>query len=278
MLQKRFITAAWAIPVTGVIIWFGEPYFTILFALVGLLAIAEFYRLSDNVKGTTLTAFGILWTVLFILIRNPKLQSLIDPYISFDLLMPLLITSGMAVSLLALLMRKQKQGAFNIWAWTFAGILYIGWLLGYAVALRGLDGGRSWVFLAIFATFGSDTAAFFIGRAFGKHKLAPSISPGKTWEGSIAGLFGAVIITLFFLLPTPVQLSAYLNWWQAVVLGVLVSAFGQLGDLVESLFKRNAGVKDSGRLFPGHGGVLDRLDSIVFAVVVVYYWALWSTL
>ncbi|MDD5289457.1 MAG: phosphatidate cytidylyltransferase [Dehalococcoidales bacterium] len=275
MLKNRIITAIWALPVLGVIIWFGEPYFTILFAIIGLLAVLEFYKLSRAIKAAPLTVFGGIWTLLFIAVRNPKLQSLIEPYVSFDLLIPLLITSGIAVSLIVLLTRRQKQSAFNDWAWTFAGILYVGWLLSYLVTLRGLNDGRSWVFLALFVTFGSDTAAYFVGRTTGKHKLAPAISPKKTWEGAIGGLLGAVIISLCFLLPTPVQLSAYLNWWQAVILGLLVSIFSQLGDLVESLLKRNAGAKDSGKLFPGHGGALDRLDSIVFAVVVVYYWVLY---
>ena len=276
MLKNRTITSAWAIPLLGVIIWFGEPYFTILIAIVGLLAIIEFCRLTDVIKEKPLTIFGAIWTLLFIAISNPKLQSLIEPYISPDLLFPLLITSGIVISLCILLVRKQIQGAFTHWAWTFAGILYVGRLLSYLVALYGLDNGRSWVFLAVFATFGSDSAAFFIGRAIGKHKLAPTISPKKTWEGAAGGLLGAMAVSLLFLLPTPVQLSTYLNWWQIIILGLLVSVFGQVGDLVESLLKRNTGVKDSGNFFPGHGGVLDRTDSIVFAAVVVYYWVLWS--
>jgi phosphatidate cytidylyltransferase len=157
-----------------------------------------------------------------------------------------------------------------------AGILYVGWLLGYLVALRGFEDGRNWIFLALFATFGSDTAAFFIGRALGRHPLAPRISPAKTWEGAVAGVAGAILVSLFFILPTPLTLSHHLNWAQAIVLGLLVSVFGQLGDLIESLLKRTVGVKDSGKLIPGHGGVLDRMDSIVFAGVVVYYFALWA--
>jgi phosphatidate cytidylyltransferase len=155
--------------------------------------------------------------------------------------------------------------------------MYVGWLLGYAVALRGITDGRSWVFLALFCTFGSDTAAYFLGRAIGKHKLAPSISPGKTWEGAAGGLLGAMGVALLFLLPTPVSLASYLTWWQAVIIGSIVSVFGQLGDLVESLFKRNVGAKDSGTLLAGHGGVLDRTDSVMFAVVVVYYWVICIT-
>jgi phosphatidate cytidylyltransferase len=185
---------------------------------------------------------------------------------------PALFSAGIIISLTALLARKEKFNAFPAWAWTFAGILYVGWLLGYIVALRGIEDGRNWVFYALFCTFGSDTAAFFIGRAIGRHKLAPSISPGKTWEGAIGGLLGAVGVSFLFLLPTPVTLTSQLNWWQAIILGLLVSIFGQVGDLVESLLKRNTGAKDSGTLIPGHGGILDRMDSIVFAVVVVYYW------
>jgi phosphatidate cytidylyltransferase len=276
MLKNRIITSAWAIPLLGVIIWFGEPYFTIFITIAGLLAMIEFSRLTNVIKDKPLAIFGIIWALLFIVIRNPNIESRIQPYISLDLLYPFLFTAGIAVSLIVLLTRKQKQGAFTDWAWIFAGILYVGWLLSYLVALRGLDGGRSWVFLAIFATFGSDSAAYFVGRTIGKNKLAPVVSPNKTWEGSVGGLIGGIIVSLLFLLPTPVRLTAFVNWWQIVILGLMISVFGQLGDLVESLLKRNTGVKDSGNLFPGHGGILDRMDSIVFAVVVVYYWVVWS--
>jgi phosphatidate cytidylyltransferase len=172
--------------------------------------------------------------------------------------------------LIWLIFRRQKEGAFIGWAWTIAGILYVGWLLSYFVALRGLDDGRNWVFLALATNFASDTTAFLVGRALGRHKLAPAISPGKTWEGTIAGFFGAIIVSLPFTMLLPI------SYWQAVVLGFLVSLFGQLGDLVESLFKRNMGVKDSGRLLPGHGGALDRIDSVVFTGVVVYYYVIWA--
>ena len=172
-----------------------------------------------------------------------------------------------------LLRRAQEEKAFIGWAWTVAGILYLGWLLSHLVALRDLDGGRNWVFLALFVTFASDTMAFITGRTLGRHRLAPNISPGKTWEGTIGGVLGAIFASLFFTLPTPLHTD--LNWIQAVLLGLLISIFGQLGDLVESLFKRNMGVKDSGKLIPGHGGVLDRMDSVVFAGIVVYYYVVW---
>ena len=271
MLKNRIVTTIWALPLVGIIIWFGEPYFTTFVAVVGLLAAIEFYRLTKGIKAQALTVFGIIWTILLILIRNPSIYSRLGSYIDVEFIIPMIVTLGIAVSLILLLGRKQKQGAFTDWSWTFAEILYVGWLLGYLVALRGLDNGRSWVFLAIFVTFGSDSAAYFIGSSFGKHKLAPTISPKKTWEGAVGGLAGAAAVSLLFLFIKPVQLTSYLNWWQLVIIALSISAVGLMGDLVESLFKRNTGVKDSGTIFPGHGGMLDRMDSIVFAVVLVYY-------
>jgi len=265
----------WSLPLLVVIIWFGEPWlFTTFVAILSILAIIEFFRLVSKLKISPIYIFGIIWTLLFVIVRNPLVPDLIEPYFDFNLVIPAIFTSGIIISFAALLVRKEKFNAFPAWAWTFAGILYVGWLLGYLVALRGIEDGRNWVFYALFCTFGSDTAAFFIGRAIGKHKLAPSISPGKTWEGAIGGLLGAVAISFVFLLPTPVSLASYLSWWQTVALALLVSISGQVGDLAESLFKRNVGAKDSGTLFPGHGGILDRMDSVIFAIVVVYYWVI----
>jgi phosphatidate cytidylyltransferase len=266
MLRKRVITALWGIPLLIVAIWFDEPlpWFTLLAVVWGLLAAIEFYRMVGVSRVLPLTCFGLIWTLLFI----------IHSHFDYEHLVPLLLTSAVALSLILLVFLPNKEGVFVNWAWTIAGILYVGWLLSYLVALR-LEAGRDWLYLALFATFGSDTAAYFIGRAIGRHKLAPNISPGKTWEGAVAGLFGAVIISLLFTLPklfiwtNPVYIKP-LHCLEAVLLGLLISVFGQLGDLVESLLKRNSGVKDSGSLMPGHGGLLDRMDSVVFAGVVVY--------
>ncbi len=259
MLRKRFITALWGIILLILAGWFDEPlpWFTVLAAVWGLLAVFEFYRMAAVSRVLPLACFGLIWTLLFIL--RPQ----------FDFPVPLLLTSAVVLSLIMVVLMPHREGAFTSWVWTIAGILYVGWLLSYLVALR-LDAGRAWLFLALFATFGSDTAAFFVGRALGRHKLAPCISPGKTWEGAAAGLVGAVIISLLFTLPTPLQLP--LGYRQAILMGVLVSILGQLGDLVESLLKRNTGVKESGSMMPGHGGVLDRMDSVVFAGITVYFY------
>jgi len=265
MLKKRVITALWGIPLIIAAVWFDEPipWFTVVAAIWGLLAVLEFYRMVGVFKILPLAIFGLAGTLLFILY----------PHCEYELVLPFLLTAMIALSLIMLVFLPKREGVFSGWVWMMGGILYVGWLLSLLVTLR-LEAGRDWVFLALFATFGSDTAAYFIGKAFGRHKLAPQISPGKTWEGAIAGVYGGIIISLLFTLDTPLQLP--LGYGQAVLLGVLISIFGQLGDLVESLLKRNFGVKDSGSMMPGHGGLLDRMDSVVFAGAVVYLYYIFA--
>jgi phosphatidate cytidylyltransferase len=279
MLKKRVITALCGLPILIAAIWFDKPlpWFTALVAIWGMLAALEFYRLVAAAKVLPLTYFGLVWTLLFILSGDATLRNRLEPYFDLNLIVPLLLTIAVVIPLIGLVLRPQKAEAFTGWAWTLAGILYVGWLLSLLVALRGAEDGRNLVFFALFTTFASDTAAFFVGRAWGRRKLAPDISPAKTWEGAIAGVFGATLISFifvpgyFFSWPNPLHLPS-LGYWSAVLLGLFVSILGQTGDLAESLFKRNMGVKDSSQLIPGHGGLLDRMDSIVFAGVVVYFY------
>ena len=268
MLKKRILSALWGIPILIAVIWLGPPWFSLLVAIWGVLAVFEFYRLVST-KVSPLTYFGLIWTLLFIL----------SPHFDYNYLTPVLVTSIVMLPLIWLIIRPHKEMAFIRWAWTIAGILYVGWLLSHLVALRSLEDGRNWVFFTLFITFASDTGAFFIGRALGKHRLAPLVSPGKTWEGAIGGVITAVIASLLFTLPTLFTLTnpGYISDFscgQALFLGSVVSLFGQFGDLVESLFKRNMGVKESGRSIPGHGGFLDRIDSLIFTGAVVYYYVL----
>ena len=267
MLKKRVVTALWGIPLLVIAVWFDEPlpWFTIFMAIWGLLTAFEFYRLVGVSKILSLSVIGLLWTLLFIL----------SPHCDYQFTVPFLLTSAIVLSLIWLVLRPQKEGAFLGWVWTMAGIFYVGWLLSYLVALR-LDGGRNWAFFALFTTFGSDTAAFFIGQALGRHHLAPKISPHKTWEGSIGGAIGAMLVSLLFVAPAPLSLP--LSYVEAILLALVVSVLGQFGDLAESLLKRNLGVKESGKAIPGHGGFLDRTDSVVFAGVVVYLYYIFAVL
>lgn len=158
---------------------------------------------------------------------------------------------------------------------TLFAAAYVGSLAGTIAALRTIapEADGAWrVTLLLAIVMASDTFAYFAGSAFGRHKLAPRVSPGKTVEGLAGGLLGGIVAALLVrwlglpALPAPA----------AVGLGIVVSAFGVTGDLVESLLKRWAGVKDSGRLFPGHGGMLDRLDSLLFGAPVLYYYFLYA--
>jgi phosphatidate cytidylyltransferase len=283
MLRKRVITALVLIPIAAAAVWFGEPWFTILVAIFALAAGMEFYRLGSASGAEPAATIGVPLTLLLVIGRSPDVQSRLQASVDPALLTPFLLTLATVLSLIWVLLRRRKEGALTGWAWTMAGVLYIGWLLGHWLSLRGLPDGRNWVFLAILATVASDTSAFFAGRAIGRHRLAPQVSPGKTWEGAAAGLLGAGLISLLFALPafssspSPLHIRG-LSYPQAAIVGVLVSLLGQAGDLAESLLKRNAGVKDSGSIFPGHGGVLDRLDSILFAGITAYYYVLWSGL
>jgi phosphatidate cytidylyltransferase len=168
------------------------------------------------------------------------------------------------------------QGAARI-AWepmaiTIVGILYVNWLLGYGFALRALPAGREWVLLLIWVTWLGETAAYVVGSTLGRRPLAPVISPKKTVEGAVAQLavsIGAAAVgQAWFFAALPVE--------SAVAVGALLGVVGQVGDLVESALKRSVGTKDTGRLIPGHGGMLDRIDSLLFNTPVLFFYAAYT--
>ncbi|HEY6542479.1 MAG TPA: CDP-archaeol synthase, partial [Ktedonobacteraceae bacterium] len=171
-----------------------------------------------------------------------------------------------------LFFRKQLDGAMVDWSLTLAIAIYLGWPLSLLLVLRGFHMGFSaglwWLLTLLLGVWGFDTGAFFAGHFFGRHKLAPNISPGKTWEGVVGGLIFSVAAALLFTV-RPLGVS----WYLAILLGLLIGIAATLGDLAESLIKRQTHVKDSGQFIPGHGGILDRIDSLLFAVIVVYFFA-----
>lgn len=152
------------------------------------------------------------------------------------------------------------------------GIFYVGGLGIHVALIRELPDGIFWVFALLAATWLNDTCAYFAGHAWGRHRLAPALSPGKTWEGWVGGLLGSLIGLLLFwlLLPNPLALE------QVFLLAFLASLFGPAGDLSESLLKRSTGIKDSGHIIPGHGGMLDRIDALLFTGPLFYYFAIWA--
>jgi phosphatidate cytidylyltransferase len=270
MLRYRVITATVGLPLIILAIWFGDPWpwFSLLIAAAALAGTWEFYHIVNFDRREPLLYLGLLWSLALVL----------SPHYTNPDILPIVITTAVLISLICLLLRRSREKAFHDWAWTIVGALYVGWMLSYWLNLRGLEYGRNWVYLAMLTTFANDTGAYFIGRAMGKHKLAPAISPAKTWEGAIGGLVSAVLAAIVIamvleLISVKVGTPFVFRYWQIMLLGFLAGLFAQLGDLIESLLKRNMGVKESGNLLPGHGGVLDRFDSLIFVGAVIYYYA-----
>ncbi len=259
-------------------VWAGSPWLSLLAAVLASLGVLEFYRMAERREARPAVALGIVWTLAFIVSGDR------EDYVSYQT--PFVAMGGAALTFSWLQMRRLPalrlptragvaSGGFRDslvdWAYTAAGAFYVGWTLSLFLLLRAEPNGLQWALVVILGTFATDTGAFFTGKAVGRIPLAPRISPGKTWEGAVGGFLagtGAVMALAYW---QDLPLSA----WQAPVLGALVGVSAQAGDLVESMIKRASGVKDAGGIIPGHGGVLDRLDSVVFVIVVVYHFLVW---
>ena len=182
----------------------------------------------------------------------------------------------LAVPIAAVLRPSEIDRAPERIAATLFGVIYLGFTLSFCVMLRALPNGLLWICLGLAVIWLGDTGAYLGGRAFGKHKLHERVSPKKTWEGAIAGLLTSIAAAL-----AARTVYGLLDLWEgpplravdAVAVGLLAGLLGQVGDLAESLLKRAVGVKDSGTLFPGHGGMLDRIDALLFALPGVYFYA-----
>lgn len=183
------------------------------------------------------------------------------------------ISASVILSFTVFLLGSESfENALRDWALTLAIPLYLGWPLALFLALRGPAFGYGstgfWWVLGVFAmVWGNDTGAYLAGHYFGKNKMAPRVSPAKTWEGFAGGLLVSIVGAFLLTIPIPMP------WYAALTLGIFTAIAATLGDLSESLLKRGAGVKDSGQLIPGHGGLLDRMDSLLFAVMVVIVYA-----
>jgi len=183
------------------------------------------------------------------------------------LLFPLFTGIILIFSLLFLFRLRLITEVHHRLGWIILGLVYLPFLLGHLIPLRLLPDGRQWIFLTLIAIMSCDSCAYFVGSKFGKRKLYPLVSPNKSVEGAIGGLVGSmlgVLLAKFSFLPE-------IGFFAAIAIGFLLGVMGQLGDLFESLLKRACKVKDSGSMIPGHGGIFDRLDSLLFAFPVIYY-------
>lgn len=275
-LIQRIGSAVVLLPIVAGIVWWGEPLVTVTVALLSVLALHELFGLFRGGGYLPRRSAGYLSVVLFVLAASLRVRVPLD-WTGFAL-----VTSIMA-SLAVELPRRNREHSLLHWALTLAGSAYIGWTLAHFVLLRAittpglhentllrflrLEPGAAWIVFVLAVTFLSDTGAYFTGRAFGRHKMAPYISPKKSWEGAAGGLLASMLtgMALVPLLGLPIGLLG------GALLGAIGSAAGQIGDLAESLIKRQVDIKDSGHIIPGHGGILDRIDSLLFTAPVLYY-------
>ncbi len=183
------------------------------------------------------------------------------------LLFPLFTGTLLIFSLLFLFRLAKITEVHHHLGWIILGLVYLPFLLGHLIPLRLLSDGQQWIFLTLIAIMGCDTCAYFIGSKIGKHKLYPAVSPNKSIEGAVGGLVGSVLGVLL----AKISFLPVIGIFEVVLIGLLLGVMGQLGDLFESLLKRACQVKDSGSMIPGHGGILDRLDSLLFAFPIIYY-------
>jgi len=255
--MKRVVTALIVIPPLIAIIWFAPLYaLALLLMVVALASLHEFYRMITPPIQKGLMIINYVLTVFLFssLIFREHFYVGILPLFFMIPLGYILLSPSRAYSL-----KHEGTGL------ALVGTYYVCLPLMLLLLTARLPQGKLWIFYLLSVVFAGDTASFYVGRGLGKHALT-RVSPGKTWEGTVGGILAnAVIAGLYgaFFFPS-------LSLASVMVLGMIIGIFGQIGDLVESLFKRSSELKDSGTLLPGHGGLLDRIDSLLFAIPVLY--------
>jgi phosphatidate cytidylyltransferase len=302
-MATRVVVAVVAIPIIFYATYVGGYLFYLLVLAMSSIALSEFYSLSERKGASPLRILGILTGILMISVffygkiseaAIPILQRMSSSVRSPSQLQWLLILliAFVLVSLIIELFRGKSSPVFNL-ASTAFGVLYVSVSFGTFIGIRELFlndfplprflsavdvqstevvrelsyrwGGYT-VISILACIWICDTAAQFVGLRFGKHKLSPRVSPNKSWEGAVSGFvaaIGAAVLSRYLLLP-------FFSVEESIVIGFVVGVFGQLGDLAESLLKRDAGVKDSSAIIPGHGGMLDRFDSLLFVSPILY--------
>ena len=265
-MLKRTLTALvlLAVGLPG-IIYGGIFYYLLMgtFLVGGAWEYARLYRAVQYEPNEMLTVGGVL------VIATARF--FFADYAVFTLVVFILLAMAMHVIAYE---RGRDQAALDF-SVTVAGIVYIGWLGSYLLDLRNLPNGLWWLMLILPLAWAADTGAYSIGSAYGKHKMSPRLSPKKSWEGYIAGIFTSVYVGALFAYAFsslgPQPLYGLINPWQGAVIGFFIGALVTLGDLGESMLKRQSGMKDSSNVFPGHGGFLDRIDTWIWGVSIGYF-------
>ncbi|MFW6373810.1 MAG: phosphatidate cytidylyltransferase [Thermodesulfobacteriota bacterium] len=262
MHVKRWITGLTALPILVYLIYLGGPPFTVFVGAAAVLALAEFFRILFGGSWKSLIGILPVWGMAlgFAMIWAAHTFTV-------ELVLLLLVLNILFCAVYTLIRFKSDAVVLERVAQHTLAMVYIPVFLACVIWIRNGNDGMLWVFFLLAIIFGGDIGAFYTGTYFGKHKLCPSVSPGKTIEGALGGLGANVVvgslIKLLFL-PEP-------DWGNSILFFVCAGIAGQVGDLFESAFKRASGIKDSGMILPGHGGILDRIDALLFALPVAYF-------
>jgi phosphatidate cytidylyltransferase len=263
VLRARLATAAVAIPLLLALIFFAPAWgWGAVVVLLSALALLEYLGLAFHGRRGPRVAGGVLGLAVI-------LAAVCQPVPGPWLAAALSATLAGALSYVVLGRRDLERGLADV-GLIVIGVLYAGLLLPHFYWLRLLPSGPAWVTFVIAIAMAGDTGGYVVGHAVGRHKLIPHVSPGKTVEGAV----GIVVLSLVAAAVGKVLLLPDRGWTELLVLATVMAVLGQIGDLGESVMKRSFGTKESGALFPGHGGVLDRIDSLLFPVALVYYYLL----
>lgn len=268
-MRQRLLTAFLGIPIIVAALWAGGAVWTVFLAVLSAAGVFEAYRLANAGGRRPDMPVGLVLAPVLVL-------AALGPTLAVE---RAALALGVIAAFIAQVLRSPAERSADDWAATIASPVYVGILLGYGVMLRELPSGLAWTLAGVGMVWMNDSFAYFGGRAFGKTPLSPSLSPNKTREGFLVGGLATVLLALSIpwlgsLLPaehaTTVAMASPLGM---ALLGLTVALAAPVGDLAKSFLKRQVGVKDSGTIFPGHGGVLDRTDSLLFAAPFVYYGA-----
>jgi phosphatidate cytidylyltransferase len=282
MTWKRVATAAVLIPfVVGLVLFGSTAWVSVALALVIVLALLEYFSLGDAIGHRAYKVWTVLCAIFLVYAQWVATQLLtyqfrwglsVHRHVAYGpgSVQHVLFLFVLGIAALTLWTKRPSVEALPAAGISSSGLLLVAFPLSFAVRLHGLsEVGPRLLLFALVITWAGDTVAYFIGRAIGKHPFAPHLSPKKTWEGAAASFAGSLLVGVAF--------SHWLNAPLPLLLGMagVGNVAGQVGDLLESAYKRSAGVKDSGSMLPGHGGILDRIDALILAIPAVwYYWVL----
>jgi len=277
-MVKRTVTALSLLIIAMPAVLWGGIWFFLLIGFFIVLASWEYTQMFRAVHMQPTAPIIVGGTILLLATRSQAVTHFFFPSAVFspqwaELTLTCLALVAMAAHLYAY-ERGRDQAALDF-VITVGGLVYLGWVGAYLVNLRELPNGGWWLMLVLPTVWMADSGAYALGAKYGKHKLAPRLSPKKSWEGYWAGVFTGTLYGGFFAYVYSWLGPLHITFWQGALLGLALSVITTLGDLGESLFKRQGGIKDSGTLFPGHGGAFDRIDSWLWAAVIGVYWIRW---